>query len=238
MPRIGRLNPIIEALKSSPEKVLKVAVQENAGRPKLEAICRLARKKAVTLVRVPRKSLDRMDPMHQGAVAYLALKQFTPLEVILSRAKIPFLILLDEVTDPQNLGAVIRTAEAGGADGIILPERRAAGLTDSVLRVSAGAAEYLPVARVKNLARTMDLLKRKGIWLIGAEGGRETMWHEFDYTLPVGLVFGSEGKGLRPLISQKCDRVLSLPLAGRINSLNIASAASIFIYEVVRQRKK
>jgi len=238
MSKIGRLNPIIEALKSSPKKIHKISIQNQSGRSKLDDIARLAREKGVPFVYVPKKHLDRIDPTHQGAIARLSLKPFASLSTILEQKKNLFLVLLDEISDPQNLGAVIRTAEAGGVDGIILPERRTAGLTEAVLRVSAGAVEYLPIVRVKNLARTMDELREKGVWLIGAEGGGEDLWYDFDYTSSVGLVFGSEGRGIRPLIRQKCDRVLSLPLCGRLNSLNVASAASIFIYEVVRQRNK
>jgi 23S rRNA (guanosine2251-2'-O)-methyltransferase len=145
--------------------------------------------------------------------------------------------LLDGIEDPQNLGAIIRTAEGAGADGIILPERRTVGLSETVSLVSAGALEYLKVARVKNLARTMDDLKNRGVWLVGAEAAGKEYWCEFDYKLPVGLVLGSEGKGLRPLIRKKCDKILSIPLLGSITSLNVSAAASIFLYEVVRQRK-
>ena len=237
MPKIGRLNPIIEALKSTPGKIHKISILDQRGRPKLDAIARLAREKGIPFAFVPKKHLDRMDPDHQGAVALFPPLMSVSVSSLLDQKEAPFLILLDEVTDPQNLGAIIRTAEAGGAHGIILPERRSAGLTEAVIGVSAGAAQYLPVARVKNLARTMDLLREKGVWLIGAEGGGKDLWHDFDYNDPVGLVMGSEGKGLRPLIRRKCDRILSLPLSGQINSLNVASAAAVFIYEVVRQRK-
>jgi len=238
MPKIGRLNPIIEALKSSPGKIHKISILDQKGRPKLDVITRLAREKGIPFVFVPKKHLDRMDSAHQGAVAQFSPKTFVSVSSLLDQNEAPFLILLDEVTDPQNLGAIIRTAEAGGAHGIILPERRSAGLTEAVMRVSAGAVQHLPIARVKNLARAMDLLREKGIWLVGAEGGGKDWWHDFDYKVPVGLVLGSEGKGLRPLVRQKCDRILSLPLSGQINSLNVASAAAIFIYEVIRQRKQ
>ena len=136
-------------------------------------------------------------------------------------AKKPFLVLLDEIEDPQNLGAILRSAEGAGADGVILPERRSAGLTDTVYEVSAGALEHLKVARVPNLAQTMADLKERGIWLVGAEGGGDGLFFEFDYTQPVGIVLGSEGKGLRPLIRKNCDRILSIPMRGKVNSLNV-----------------
>jgi 23S rRNA (guanosine2251-2'-O)-methyltransferase len=170
-------------------------------------------------------------------VALLSPKEFSSLDSILSSANVPFLVLLDGIEDPQNLGAIIRTAEGAGADGIILPERRTVGLSETVSLVSAGALEYLKVARVKNLARTMDDLKNQGVWLVGAEAAGKEYWCEFDYKLPVGLVLGSEGKGLRPLTRKKCDKILSIPLLGSITSLNVSAAASIFLYEVVRQRK-
>jgi len=151
---------------------------------------------------------------------------------------IPFLLLLDEIEDPQNLGAILRSAECAGVDGVILPERRSAGLTEAVHEVSAGALEHLKVARVANLVQTMERLKDRGIWLVGAESGGEGGYWEFDYTQPLGLVLGSEGKGLRPLVRKTCDKVLSIPMRGKVNSLNVASAASVFLFEVVRQRMR
>ena len=167
----------------------------------------------------------------------MAEKQTVSLDEIISSSSCPFILLLDGVEDPQNLGAIIRTAEGAGADGIVLPERRAAGLTESVSRVAAGALEHIKIARVKNLVQAMDRLRREEIWLVGAEGGSKRTWHEFDYTLPVGIVLGSEGRGLRPLVRKKCDEILSLPLSGQLSSLNVASAAAVFMFEVVRQRK-
>ena len=170
-------------------------------------------------------------------VAVVAPKTLVSVAAMLEATPLPFLVLLDCIEDPQNLGAIIRTAEGAGVDGIILPEKRAAGLTDTVFSISAGALEYLQVAQVTNLARTMEELRDKGIWLVGAEGGREKLWYDFDYTLPVALVMGSEGKGLRELVRKKCDIILSLPLLGDMTSLNVASAAAVFMYEVVRQRQ-
>lgn len=182
--------------------------------------------------------MNSIDPHHQGAIALLAAKGYTTLDAILKSSEVPFLVLLDGIGDPQNLGAIIRTADGAGVDGIVIPERRAVLLTESVAEVASGALEHVKVARIKNLARTMEVLRKKDVWLVGAEKGGEGFWHEFDYTVPVGLVFGSEGKGIRPLIRQKCDTILSIPLLGAITSLNVASAAAIFMYEVVRQRKR
>jgi 23S rRNA (guanosine2251-2'-O)-methyltransferase len=177
-----------------------------------------------------------MEPRNQGAVALVAAKAYASLEEILAAAGNPFLVLLDEVEDPQNLGAIIRTAECAGADGLILPERRSAGLTQTVLTISAGAVEHLPVSRVTNLGRAMEELKERGLWLVGTEPGHQEMWFEFDYTGPTGIVLGSEGRGLRRLIREKCDRLLSVPLFGRVNSLNVSAAAAVFLFEVARQR--
>lgn len=236
--RITRLNPLFEALKYSHQRIHKIWIQEGKRQRKVGEIVAMAKAKRIPLLFVPKKRLDRLDHSHQGAVAFLAAKEYTPLPSLLSSTRIPFLVLLDGIEDPQNLGAIIRTAEGAGVDGIILPERRAAGLTEAVSLVSAGAVEHVKIARVKNLARTMEELKREGIWLVGAEGGSQHYWYDFDYSLPLGLVLGSEGKGLRPLIRKRCDKILSLPLLGKMSSLNVAAAASIFFYEVVRQRMK
>ncbi len=236
METVGRLNALLEVLRTSSQRVNKLFVDKDKHSPKIHEIVLEARRLKVPFVFVPREKLDELDRDNQGAVALLSAKEFSSVDEILASAREPFLVLLDEVEDPQNVGAIIRSAEAAGADGLVLPERRSATLTDSVLSVSAGASAHLKVARVKNLAQAMDRLKERGLWLIGAEKDGDALFYEFDYSGPVGLVFGSEGKGLRPLIRQKCDRVLSIPQRGRVNSLNVASAASVFLFEVVRQR--
>jgi 23S rRNA (guanosine2251-2'-O)-methyltransferase len=236
MDKLSRLNPLLEVLKSSPRRVNKILIQKEQGAWKIGAIIQAAKAESIPYLFVPRHKLDQLAPGHQGAVAYLAAKEFVSLKEIISSAECPFLVFLDEIEDPQNLGAIIRSAEGAGVDGIILPERRSAGLTETVASVSAGALEHLKIARVVNLARTMDEVKEKGLWLIGAEGSGDDRWYEFDYTLPVGIVLGSEGKGLRPLIKTKCDKVLSIPLYGKLNSLNVAAAAAVFFFEVIRQR--
>jgi len=238
MDKISRINPLLEILRSTPRRVNKILLQKEGGRRPVGEIVALAKAGHVPYLFVPKQALDRLSAYHQGVVATLAPKEFSSLESILVEAKNPFLVLLDEVEDPQNLGAILRSSEGAGVDGVILPERRSAGLTESVYEVSAGALEYLKVARVTNLAQTMDGLKKRGIWLVGAESGGEGEYYEFDYTQPVGLVFGSEGRGLRPLVRKKCDKILSIPLRGKVNSLNVASAASVFLFEVLRQRSE
>ncbi len=236
METVGRLNPIIETLRGASGRVQKVLIQEERGPHKIAEVIRLAKAQGLPLYYVPKRKLDLMSPGHQGAVILLAAKAFSPLEEILAASRNPFLVLLDEIEDPQNLGAIIRSAECAGADGIIIPERRSAGVTEAVMEVSAGAAEHLKIARVTNLARTMDELKQKGLWFVGAEGGQKGLWYDFDYTVPIGIVLGSEGRGLRRLVREKCDQVLSIPLLGRVNSLNVAAAAAVFFFEVARQR--
>jgi len=238
MDKISRINPLLEILRSSPKRVNKILLQKEGGRRPVGEIVALAKSGHIPYLFVPKQALDKLSAYHQGVVATLAPKEFSSLESILEDAKNPFLVLLDEVEDPQNLGAILRSAEGAGADGVILPERRSAGLTEVVYEVSAGALEHLKVARVPNLSQAMDELKKRGIWLVGAEGGGEGEYHEFDYTLPVGLVFGSEGRGLRPLVRKKCDKILSIPMRGRVNSLNVAAAAAVFLFEVVRQRRE
>jgi 23S rRNA (guanosine2251-2'-O)-methyltransferase len=236
--RIVRINPLMELMLSSPQRISRLTVQKDSDNRRVQEIVELARKHRIVVTYAPRKTLDRMDRHHQGVAAWVVPKGTSSVNQILADAQVPFLILLDGVEDPQNLGAIVRTAEGAGVDGIILPERRAAGVTETVFSVSAGALEHMPVAQVKNLARTMGELRKKDIWLVGAEGGSDLTCYDFDYTGPVAIVLGSEGKGLRPLIKAKCDAVLSIPLLGKISSLNVSAAAAVFMYEVVRQRKQ
>lgn len=238
MEKITRLNSLLETVRHNPERINKILIQEGAKKEKISEIIFWARKNRIPFAFLSAKRLQGIERNHQGAVAFLAAKEYSTMDSILASPGVPFLVLLDGIEDPQNLGAIIRTAEGAGADGILLPERRAAALSGAVASVAAGALEHMKVARVKNMARTMEELKKKGLWLVGAEGGGPFPWHDFDYTLPVGLVFGSEGKGLRRLVREKCDKILSLPFFGKITSLNVAAAAAIFMYEVVRQRKR
>ena len=238
MDKIIRINPLLEALRSAPERVNKVFVQEERGHARIGEVIHEAKAHHVPVVFVPAKRLDVIAPGHQGVMAEVSPKKYVRLEDILARSKTPFVVILDEVEDPQNLGAIVRSAEGAGADGIILPERRSAGLTETVDKVSAGALDHLPVVRVPNLVRAMEELKARGLWLVGAEGSGEGPWYSFDFTGPVGIVLGSEGRGLRPLVRKTCDTVLAIPLAGKVGSLNVAAAAAVFFFEVVRQRRR
>jgi 23S rRNA (guanosine2251-2'-O)-methyltransferase len=176
MDKIIRINPLLEALRSAPERVNKVFVQEERGHARIGEVIHEAKAHHVPVVFVPAKRLDVIAPGHQGVMAEVSPKKYATLEDILARSPKPFVVILDEVEDPQNLGAIVRSAEGAGADGLILPERRSAGLTETVDTVSAGALEHLPVARVTNLVRAMEELKEKGLWLVGAEGSGDDLW--------------------------------------------------------------
>jgi 23S rRNA (guanosine2251-2'-O)-methyltransferase len=227
----------LEAVRRSPERVNKILIQEGAAKSKIADIIHWAKKNHIPFFYVPPKKMKAVDRQHQGAIALIAAKPYASPDDILESTESPFVVLLDGIEDPQNLGAIIRTAEGAGVDGIFIPDRRSALLTETVASVAAGALEHVKVARVKNMVKAMEELKKRGVWLVGAEGGEGRLWFDFDYSVPVGLVFGSEDKGLRPLVKKNCDAVLSLPLFGEISSLNVAAAASIFMYEVIRQRK-
>ena len=236
---VGR-NPIREALKSgrTVEKLL-VAQGDLSGAAK--DIIRMARDAGAVVQTVDRSRLDQIYPAHQGMLAYVAAVDYKSLDDILAlaqeRGEDAFILILDGVTDPHNLGAIIRSAECAGAHGVILPERRAAGLGPAAAKAAAGALNYLPIARVKNLNRTIDELKQKGVWVIGtAMDGEDAL--TADLTGPVALVIGSEGEGISHLTLQKCDRTVTLPMKGQIVSLNASVAAGILMYEIVRARAK
>jgi 23S rRNA (guanosine2251-2'-O)-methyltransferase len=191
-----------------------------------------------------REQLDRVagTTKHQGVIAMIGEESYLTLERLLAqiagRAKPACLVILDEVEDPQNLGAVIRTAEAAGAQGVLIPERRAAGLTPAAVKASAGAAAHLPVVRVGNLVQAMEALKAAKFWLTGLDAAAATRYTAVDWTVPSVIVAGSEGKGLRPLVRQHCDQVAAIPLLGSVGSLNVSVAVGVVLYEVVRQRAK
>ena len=236
---VGR-NPIREALKSgrTVEKLL-VAQGDLSGAAK--DIIRMAKDAGAVVQTVDRSRLDQIYPAHQGMLAYVAAVDYKGVDDILAlaqeRGEDAFIVILDGVTDPHNLGAIIRSAECAGAHGVILPERRAAGLGPAAAKAAAGALNYLPIARVKNLNRTIDELKQRGVWVIGtAMDGEDAL--TADLTGPVALVIGSEGEGISHLTLQKCDRTVTLPMKGQIVSLNASVAAGILMYEIVRARAK
>lgn len=237
---IAGRNPVSEALKSgrSIERLL-VAHGEMSGSVKV--IVAKAKEKGIPIKEVDSRKLDFMcgNANHQGIIAIAAVKEYASVDEILKiaeeKGEKPFIIILDNIEDPHNLGAIIRTAECAGAHGVIIPKRRAAGLTFSVGKASAGAYEYMPVARVTNIPATIDELKEKGLWIYGADMDGET-YCTSDLKGACALVIGSEGKGLQRLVKEKCDVILSLPMLGKINSLNASVAAGVLMYEFTRQR--
>lgn len=236
---IGR-NAVAEALSSGRAiDTLLVSRGERSGSiGRIIAQCRDA---GVVIKEVDRKKLDMMcgGAVHQGVAAYAASHEYASLEDVFKlaeeRGEKPFIVVCDELEDPHNLGAVLRTAEAAGAHGVIIPKRRNASLSYTVGKASAGAVEYVPVVRVANIAQTMDELKEKGIWFYGADMDGDC-WCSVDYDGGVGLVIGSEGKGISRLVREKCDFMVSLPMRGKINSLNASVAAGVLMYEICRQR--
>lgn len=233
-------NPVIEALKSNRD-INKILIAEGSQRGQMQQITQLAKESNVIVQFVPKKKIDQLtDTNHQGVLAYVAAYQYAELDDLFKAAEkkneTPFFLLLDEIEDPHNLGSIMRTADAVGAHGIIIPKRRAVGLTATVAKSSTGAIEYVPVARVTNMARTIDELKERGIWIAGTDASGSQDYRHFDGTLPLGLVIGSEGKGMGRLIRDKCDFLINLPMAGKVTSLNASVAAALLMYEVYRKR--
>ena len=233
-------NAVLEAFRSG-KTIDRLFVQDGCKDGPVQTIVREARKHDTIIQFVKKERLDQMSETgrHQGIVAYAAAYSYATVEEILQAAKDsgepPFLILLDGIEDPHNLGAIIRTAHQAGAHGIIIPKRRAAGLTAAAARTSAGALNYMPVAKVTNLKKTMDDLKKEGIWFACADMAGDTMYR-VNLTGPIGLVIGNEGEGVSRLVREACDMYVSSPMKGKIDSLNASVAAGILAYEVVRQR--
>lgn len=237
---IAGRNPVMEAIRSgrSIEAIL-VAKGERSG--SVVAIIAKAKQKNIPVKDVDSKKLDFLAKgvNHQGIVAQCAVKEYSALEDIFAlaeeRGESPFIIVLDKIEDPHNLGAIIRTAECAGAHGVIIPERRSAGLSYTVEKTSAGALEYMPVVRVKNISAVLQKLKDKGIWVYGADMDGEH-YKKINFDGAVALVIGNEGKGISPLVAKDCDVIVSLPMKGKINSLNASVAAGILMYEIADKR--
>ena len=238
--RVEGRNPVLEALRSG-RSVDKVYIQAGLHDGPIQTILREARKRDAIVAFVTKERLNQMSETgnHQGVIAAVASYQYSTVEDILKRAEEkgedPFLILLDEIEDPHNLGAIIRTANLAGAHGVIITRHRAAGLTATVAKASAGAVNYTPVAKVTNLSGTIEDLKRRGLWFVCADMGGTSMY-DLDLKGPIGLVIGSEGTGVGRRVREKCDFIASIPMKGEIYSLNASVAAGILAYEIVRQR--
>ena len=233
-------NAVIEAFRAG-KPIDKLFVLEGCQDGPVKSILREARKGDTIIQFVKKERLDQMSETgkHQGVIAYAAAYEYAEVEDILQAARDknepPFIFLLDNIEDPHNLGAIIRTANLAGAHGVIIPKNRAAGLTATVARTSAGALNYTPVAKVTNMAKTIEDLKKQGLWFVCADMGGTTMY-QLDLKGPIGLVIGNEGEGVGRLVKEKCDMVASIPMKGDIDSLNASVAAGVLAYEIVRQR--
>lgn len=237
---IGK-NPVIEALKSERD-INKILIAEGSQSGQMQQVIGMAKEANVIVQFVPKKKIDQLaDGNHQGVIAQVAAYEYAEIDDLFALAEkkneAPFFLLLDEIEDPHNLGSIMRTADASGAHGIIIPKRRAVGLTATVAKLSTGAIEYIPVARVTNMAQTIDELKERGVWIAGTDASAKQDFRQMDGTLPLGLVIGSEGKGMGRLIRDKCDFLLSLPMVGHVTSLNASVAAALLMYEVHRKRQ-
>lgn len=234
-------NAVLELLRSG-RSVDKIWMASDTS-GKMGDIYALAMEAGVVVTNCDRRKLDQMSEtgVHQGVIAQAAAREYVSVEDILQAAadkgEQPFILLCDGITDPHNLGAIIRSAETAGAHGIIIPKRRSVGLTAVCAKASAGAVEYMPVAKVSNLAQTIDKLKEAGVWVFGADADGDKGLYDADFRGATALVIGSEGEGISRIVREKCDFIVSIPMQGRVNSLNASAAAAVLLYEAVRQRR-
>src|SRR5499433_1666196 len=235
------IHAVEEALAARGRAFEFVAVAPGRGDARIQKITQLCRTAGVAVRSMPRDQLTRLarSASHQGVVAVTAEKSYSDLEDVLARKRgaYAFLLVLDGVEDPHNLGAIIRTAEGAGADGLVIPERRATGVTATVVKASAGASEYLPIAKVTNIGRAIEDLKSRNLWTVGLDERGTQSYDQLDYKMDCALVLGSEGHGLHEQVRKKCDFLVSIPMLGKVPSLNVSVAAAIVMYEVARQRR-
>lgn len=233
---IAGIHPVEEALAAN-RPIERIVIARGASGPRLQHIIDQARERSIPLRFEDRRALDRLSPgaTHQGIVALAAARAYASLEDLPAGARM--VVLLDEVTDPHNLGAVVRTAHAAGADAVVIPERRAAPVTEGVVKAASGALEHLPLIRAGNLNRAIEQLKARGFWIYGLDERGEHTYDEVDYQSPAALVLGSEGSGLHEQVRKKCDFLVRIPLAGRISSLNVSVAAGIVLFEWKRRTR-
>ena len=236
---IGK-NPVTEALRSG-RSINKIMVSEHLQPKTWQSIQELAKTNGTIVQKVPKRKLDQLiEGNHQGIVASVAAYEYSTVDDLFraaeERGEEPFFIILDEMEDPHNLGSILRTADAVGAHGVIIPKRRSVSLTATVAKTSAGAIEYIPVARVTNLAKTIDQLKERNVWIAGTAAEGAIDYRRLDAVGAIALVIGNEGKGISRLVREKCDWTVSLPMQGKVTSLNASVAASLLMYEVNRQR--
>lgn len=234
-------NALIEALNSD-RQIDKLFVLDSSENKSLSPLVARCREKGADIIKCDRKRLDRMSKTgaHQGVIAYLSACEYKTVADILAAAKASgrasLVVVCDHISDPQNLGAIIRSAEVSGAHGVIIPKRRSPGLTPSVFKASAGAAMYLPIARVANIVAAIGELKDAGLWIYGAEAHGDTLLYNADFKAPAAIVLGSEGAGLSRLVKENCDFIISIPMLGKVSSLNVSAATAVLLYEALRQR--
>ncbi len=236
------INAVSEALKARGRAFEWVGMAKERHDIRLQRLIEDCRRLNVQVRFLQRSELDRMagHVAHQGVVAVTSAKQYNDLEDVVEakRGEYSLVVVLDGVEDPHNLGAILRTADAAGADGVVIPERRAAGVTGTVTKASAGASEHLPIAKVTNIARTVEELKDRNIWTVGLDERGAKTYNELDYKMDCAVVLGAEGKGLHDLVKKKCDFLVSIPMLGKVSSLNVSVAAGVILYEIVRQRRE
>lgn len=237
---IGGRNPVLEALRSERD-IHKIYIADASQKGVMKQVISLAKERKIQVQFVPKQKIDKVvEGSHQGVAAQVAAYQYADLEKLFAiadeRNEQPFFILLDELEDPHNLGSIMRTADAVGAHGIIIPNRRSVGLTQTVAKASTGAIEYIPVVRVTNLNQTIDQLKERGLWIFGTDAKGSSDYRTMDVNMPLGIVIGSEGFGMSRLTREKCDFLVHLPMKGKVTSLNASVAASVLLYEVYRKR--
>ncbi|MBI5217084.1 MAG: 23S rRNA (guanosine(2251)-2'-O)-methyltransferase RlmB [Ignavibacteriae bacterium] len=239
---IAGRQPVMEALRAG-TLIEKIVILFGVKGMVIEKIKKMAKQNRVPVVEVGKHKFRELvsDTTTQGVVAIVGTKRYADVSDILKIAKkrneIPFIVILDEIQDPQNLGAIIRTAECAGAHGIIIPKHHAASVNQTVVKASAGAAEHMLIAKVTNIAQTMDEMKKQGIWIVGTDSGVSKLYTQIDFTMPIALVIGSEGSGMRKLTKDKCDFVVKIPLYGKVQSLNASVASALVMYEIIRNRK-
>ncbi|MCM3612616.1 23S rRNA (guanosine(2251)-2'-O)-methyltransferase RlmB [Planococcus sp. MERTA32b] len=237
---IGGKNPVLEALRADRD-INKIWIAEGVQKKGIAELLQLAKEKKVIVQFVPKKKIDGLtDSNHQGIAAAVAAYNYAELDdlfkVAESRSEDPFFLILDELEDPHNLGSIMRTADAVGAHGLIIPKRRAVGLTAVVAKASTGAIEHIPVVRVNNLSQVVDELKKRNVWIAGTDAKESVDYRKMDASLPLAVIIGSEGKGMSRILREKCDFLYQLPMVGHVTSLNASVAASLLMYEVYRKR--
>ena len=235
--------PVLEALRAVNRRIEKIVIADGANEKRLHEILQLAKQNGVIFQKVPRENLSRMvehGANHQGIVAFVAAAEYYSADRLLAeifQKDSSLSIILDGVEDPRNLGAILRTVECAGADGVFIPERRAVGLTETVAKSSAGATEYVKVAKISNVIRLIDELKEHNIWVIGTSGDAPMSYTDWDFNQPCALILGGEGKGLHRLTAEKCDALVKIPMRGKIESLNVSVACGVILFEAERQKK-